>query len=81
MDKQFSVTYRAVRVFQVERPGADGLDLRAGQRDTRFVTLLYKVVMMGFPILGNRLDTFLFRNSLLLSGKVYHKSGAIAIRI
>ena len=47
-------------IFQVQRAGADGFDLRAEQLDAGLVAVLHKIVVERFAVLGGDLDAGLF---------------------
>ena len=55
-----AVLGHAEGVLQVQRTGADGLDLRAEQLDTRLVAILHEVVVVGLAVLRRDLHAGLF---------------------
>ena len=59
--KQLSVLHGAVGILQIQRAGADGLDLRAEQLDAGLVLILHKIVVEGLAVLRRDLDASLFR--------------------
>ena len=58
--------------LQVYFPESDTFDLRSIQGYTALYAVLYKIIVVGFPILGNCLDSCLVRHVQLLPSILYH---------
>ena len=62
MDEELPVLHGAIGVFQVQRPGPDGLDLGAEQFDAGLIAVLHEVVVKRFPVLRGDFHTLLLRH-------------------
>ena len=66
-DKDLAVFHGAEGVLEVQRPGADGLDLRAAQLDARLVAVQDKIVVVCLAVRRRLLDPFLLRHGTVAS--------------
>ena len=74
VDHGLAVFHDAVAVLEVERSGADGLDLRPAKLDTGLETVLHKVIVIGLAVLRRDLDSLFLHGTvppLLQSGFQY----------
>ena len=66
VNEQFTVFHRAVRILQIQRACANGLNLGARKFDSGFIPILHKVVVEGLAVLRCDFNTLFLRGDHLV---------------